>query len=400
MNASFEKFLKSEMEKMEALHLKRELSYYEACDGAVMNLNGQRFLQFASNSYLDLGSVAEIREAMSEALARYGTGSGGSRLITGGKEIHRELEKALAAFKGTEDALLFNTGYMANLGVISALCQKDDFIFSDRLNHASIIDGIRLSKASVFVYAHNDLKDLERLLIEAGLPNSSKKALIVSDGVFSMDGDLADLPGLLKLSKKYGALLMLDEAHATGVVGKKGHGLAEHFGCENPDIVVGTLSKALFCEGGFVAGKKRLIEFLYNKARSFIYTTAMSPCVAAGGLAALRYLDTYPERVLKLAENSAFFRAELKKRGLNVTDFPSAIIIIELKKEELALTVSKELKEKGLLIPAVRFPTVPKGKACLRASVMATHEKEDLIFAAETIAQCIKSAQSKNEGNL
>lgn len=345
-------------------------------------------LLLASNSYLDLANIPELKQAMAQAVLDWGTGSGGARLTTGNKTPHDELENELAKFKGEEAAITFNTGYMANVGTISALCGKSDIIFSDALNHASIIDGIRLSRATCVVYKHNDMTDLERAIQENA---TNQKMLIVTDAVFSMDGDLANLPELLRIAHTYNCLLMIDEAHATGVIGQTGRGLAEHYGCEHADVTVGTLSKAIACEGGFVAGKKQLIEFLKNKSRSFIFTTAMSPAMAAGALRNLQFLESHPERVQQLQENVKFFCEALQREGLNVPQSPSAIIPVIIGDEAAALNASAKLLERGYMIPAIRYPTVAKGQARLRASLMATHTHEELERAAKAIAQVIKS---------
>ena len=356
----------------------------------------QEQILLASNSYLDLANIDELKQAMAQAVLEWGTGSGGARLTTGNKTPHQELEEFIAKFKGEESAITFNTGYMANVGTISALCGKNDFIFSDELNHASIIDGIRLSRAKCFVYKHNDMADLQRVIQEADksrvgesvLPASRK--LIVTDAVFSMDGDLANLPELLRVAKENDCLLMIDEAHATGVLGKTGRGLAEHYGCAHADVIVGTLSKAVAAEGGFVAGLKQLTEFLKNKSRSFIFTTAMAPAVAAAACNNLRYIGAHPERVQNLRDNVKFFCEALQREGVKVELSPSAIVPIVIGDEAKALQVSAKLQEQGILIPAIRYPTVAKGQARLRASLMATHTHEQLQIAATTIAQIIK----------
>jgi 8-amino-7-oxononanoate synthase len=300
-----------------------------------------------------------------------------------------ELEAEIARFKGEEAAITFNTGYMANVGTISALCGKGDYIFSDELNHASIIDGIRLSKAKCFVYKHNDMADLERVILEA-MADGEFRGMIVTDAVFSMDGDLANLPELLKIAKAHEVLLMIDEAHATGVLGKTGRGLAEHYGCEHADVTVGTLSKAVAAEGGFVAGKQKLIDFLRNKSRSFIFTTAMAPAVAAAALNNLKFIEAHPERVQQLRDNVDYFCESLRREGLNVATSPSAIVPIVIGDEAKAMQISATLQEHGILIPAIRYPTVAKGSARLRASLMATHTHEELKLAAKNIAEAIK----------
>ena len=355
----------------------------------------QEQILLASNSYLDLANIDELKQAMAQAVLEWGTGSGGARLTTGNKTPHQELEEFIAKFKGEESAITFNTGYMANVGTISALCGKNDFIFSDELNHASIIDGIRLSRAKCFVYKHNDMADLQRIILEADKSRADSasqapRKLIVTDAVFSMDGDLANLPELLRIAKETDCLLMVDEAHATGVLGKTGRGLAEHYGCAHADVIVGTLSKAVAAEGGFVAGLKQLTEFLKNKSRSFIFTTAMAPAVAAAACNNLRYIDAHPERVQNLRDNVKFFCEALQREGVKVELSPSAIVPIVIGDEAKALQVSAKLQEQGILIPAIRYPTVAKGQARLRASLMATHTHEQLQIAATTIAQIIK----------
>ena len=352
----------------------------------------QEQILLASNSYLDLANVDELKQAMAQAVLEWGTGSGGARLTTGNKTPHQELEEFIAKFKGEESAITFNTGYMANVGTISALCGKNDFIFSDELNHASIIDGIRLSRAKCFVYKHNDMADLERVIKEAAATLDARpfRGLIVTDAVFSMDGDLANLPELLRIAKENDCLLMIDEAHATGVLGKTGRGLAEHYGCAHADVTVGTLSKAVAAEGGFVAGKQQLIDFLRNKARSFIFTTAMAPAVAAAACNNLHYIDAHPERVQNLRDNVKFFCEALQHEGVKVEQSPSAIVPIVIGDEARALEISAKLQNAGILIPAIRYPTVAKGQARLRASLMATHTHEQLQAAATVIAQAVK----------
>ncbi|WP_295857952.1 8-amino-7-oxononanoate synthase [uncultured Fibrobacter sp.] len=393
-------FTKDALEAARANNTYRSMRLMETPESSRVKIrmpNGasQEQILLASNSYLDLANIDELKQAMAQAVLEWGTGSGGARLTTGNKTPHQELEEFIAKFKGEESAITFNTGYMANVGTISALCGKNDFIFSDELNHASIIDGIRLSRAKCFVYKHNDMADLQRVILEAeksraesALPAPRK--LIVTDAVFSMDGDLANLPELLRVAKENDCLLMVDEAHATGVLGKTGRGLAEHYGCAHADVTVGTLSKAVAAEGGFVAGPKQLTEFLKNKSRSFIFTTAMAPAVAAAACNNLRFIDAHPERVQNLRDNVKFFCDALRREGVNVDLSPSAIVPIVIGDEAKAMQVSAKLQEQGILIPAIRYPTVAKGQARLRASLMATHTHEQLQTAASTIAQIIK----------
>lgn len=392
-------FTKDALESARANNTYRSMRLMETPESSRVKIrmpNGasQEQVLLASNSYLDLANIYELKQAMAETVLEWGTGSGGARLTTGNKTPHQELEDFIAKFKCEESAITFNTGYMANVGTISALCGKNDFVFSDELNHASIIDGIRLSRAKCFVYKHNDMADLQRVIQEAeksraesALPAPRK--LIVTDAVFSMDGDLANLPELLRIAKETDCLLMIDEAHATGVLGKTGRGLAEHYGCAHADVTVGTLSKAVAAEGGFVAGPKQLTEFLKNKSRSFIFTTAMAPAVAAAACNNLRYIDTHPERVQNLRDNVKFFCDALQREGVNVELSPSAIVPIVIGDEAKAMQISAKLQEQGILIPAIRYPTVAKGQARLRASLMATHTKEELEFAATKIAEIL-----------
>jgi 8-amino-7-oxononanoate synthase len=393
-------FTKDALEAARANNTYRTLRHISSPEASHVTIAGKDTVLLASNSYLDLANVPELKQAMADAVLEWGTGSGGARLTTGNKTPHDELEEFIAKFKGEEAAIAFNTGYMANVGTISALCGKNDFIFSDELNHASIIDGIRLSRAKCFVYKHNDMADLERA-IEAAKAEfcareklaenavSNFRGLIVTDAVFSMDGDLANLPELLRIARARDCLLMIDEAHATGVLGRTGRGLAEHYNCEHADVTVGTLSKAVAAEGGFVAGSKQLIEFLKNKSRSFIFTTAMAPAVAAAALRNLQFIDAHPERVQQLRDNVKFFCDALRLHGLQVPQTESAIIPIIIGDEAKALRISETLQNEGVLIPAIRYPTVAKGQARLRASLMATHTKEELEFAAAKIAEII-----------
>lgn len=396
-----ENFAENALQSMREKHIYRKLRLMVSPESAHVQMANEDGLKenilLASNSYLDLANIFELKQAMANAVLEWGTGSGGARLTTGNKTPHLELENEIAKFKNEEAAITFGTGYMANVGTISALCTKNDIIFSDALNHASIIDGIRLSRAKCYVYKHNDLEDLKRLLAEAVNANGEKlgtgsaRGLIVTDAVFSMDGDLANLPELLKIAHENGVLLMIDEAHATGVIGKTGRGLAEYYGSEHADVTVGTLSKAVACEGGFVAGKKLLIEFLKNKARSFIFTTAMSPAVAFAACNNLRYIENHPDCVQKLQSNVKFFCEALQKFGLDVPQVPSAIVPIMVGDEEKTLQLSSKLEKEGILIPAIRYPTVPEGCARLRASLMASHTEEDLEFAARKIAETLRN---------
>ena len=365
--------------------LYRNTKEISSAQAAHIIYQGQNQLMLASNDYLGLIDHPEVKEAAKEAINIYGVGSGGSRLTTGTLPLHNQLETALASFKHTEKALIFNTGYMANVGIISALGIKDSIIFSDELNHASIIDGCRLSHAKTVVYKHNDMKDLaEKLQEHAGC-----QGLIVTDAVFSMGGDIAPLPDIMALAEQYHVLTMVDEAHATGVIGAAGRGIVEHFGLKcQPDVLMGTLSKALAAEGGYVCGSQLLIDYLRNTARSYIFSTSLSPAVLAAATKALELLENQPSMVHQLQENTRIFCKTLQQEGIEAHS-DTAIVPIVLHDEELALRVAEELNRQNIFISPIRYPTVPKGQAMLRAALMATHTPEELCQAAHTIGQTI-----------
>ena len=365
--------------------LYRNTKEISSAQAAHIIYQGQNQLMLASNDYLGLIDHPEVKEAAKEAINIYGVGSGGSRLTTGTLPLHNQLETALASFKHTEKALIFNTGYMANVGIISALGIKDSIIFSDELNHASIIDGCRLSHAKTVVYKHNDMQDLaEKLQKYAGC-----QGLIVTDAVFSMGGDIAPLPDIMALAEQYHVLTMVDEAHATGVIGATGQGIAEHFGLKRqPDVLMGTLSKALAAEGGYVCGSQLLIDYLRNTARSYIFSTSLSPAVLAAATKALKLLADQPSMVHQLQDNTRIFCKTLQQEGIEAHS-DTAIVPIVLHDEELALCVAEELNRQNIFISPIRYPTVPKGQAMLRAALMATHTPEELRQAAHTIGQTI-----------
>ena len=365
----------------------------DAPTGPTAHVGGRDVVVLSSNDYLDLANDPAVVSAAASAAGRWGAGSGGSRLTTGTQPPHVALEEHLARFKGTESALVFPTGYMANVGVISALARKGDVILSDELNHASIIDGCRLSGADVMVYPHGDLADLERRLSSC---RGYRRRVAVSDAVFSMDGDVLDLPRFLDICRRHNAFSVVDEAHATGVVGATGRGLSERFDCPHPDVIVGTLSKALGSTGGFVCATRMMIEYFMNAARSFMFTTAPGAPAVAAADAALTVLESEPERVSALRENVRFFMAELARRGIKAqTD--SAIVPILVGDERRALDAADELLRRGFMIPAIRYPTVPRGAARLRAAIMSSHRKEDLSLAALHIADALGIPRSPAE---
>ncbi|MRR15421.1 MAG: 8-amino-7-oxononanoate synthase [Deltaproteobacteria bacterium] len=363
------------LQQIKAAGLYREMRYLQSPQGAHVRIGGEDILMLSSNSYLGLCADLRLKQAARDAIEKFGTGSGGSRLTTGSCEIHKELEAEIAAFKGTEAALVFNTGYMANVGVLSAIADKSWVIFSDRLNHASIIDGCRLSGAEVIVYEHADPADLERKAASC----RGRRGLIVTDGLFSVDGDIAPLPALVEIARKYRLLLMVDDAHATGVLGAKGGGTADYFHLtDGIDIAMGTFSKALASEGGFIAGSRALIDYLANTARSFIFSTALSPATIAVSLAAINIVQTEPGRRKTLLANAAWFREKLRANGFDVSDHPTPVISVMLGRPDLAVEFSERLMGKRIFVSAIRPPTVPQGTSRLRINLMATHTKEDL----------------------
>ncbi|KGF47671.1 8-amino-7-oxononanoate synthase [Veillonella montpellierensis DNF00314] len=348
--------------------------YYPKSPSTVV-LEGKEYVMMASNNYLGLTHHPKVIQAAIRALETYGTGSGGSRLINGTHKLFTTLEKELATYKETEKALVFNTGYMANVGTISALMGKDDLIFSDALNHASIIDGCRMSKANIITYEHCNMNDLEKKLQSYG--NQSQNKLIVTDGVFSMDGDIAPLDKLVWLKEKYNSLLMVDDAHATGVIGN-GKGSAHHYHLDHKvDIQLGTLSKALGSVGGFVATNSIISDYLINTSRPFIFSTALAPANIGAALAALELIESDTTLIDKLYNNVKYLSNRLQRIGLLATSHTPIFPII-VGDAEKALRLSDILKENGIIVTAIRPPTVPKGESRLRLTVTASHTEEQL----------------------
>jgi len=353
----------------------RQLRLVEQTSGPEIVMNGKKFLNFASNNYLGLANHPVICQRAAESIAIWGVGSGASRLITGNSSLHEELEKKIADFKKQDSSVLFNCGYMANLGGITALTGKDDIIYSDMLNHASIIDGARLSKAKISVYDHSDPRDLEAKIRTSG----KKGGLIVSDGVFSMDGDIALLPELVEIARQYECALMIDDAHGTGVIGKTGRGVCEHFNLyEGVDLHMGTLSKALGSEGGFIAGSDILADLLRNVARPFIFSTAITPSSVAAASAAIDVLREEVWRVRTLSKNSRYLREGLRSIGLTVPDGITPIIPVIVGSNKDTISFSTILEQEGIFSPAIRPPTVPEGLGRIRVTTMATHTHEHL----------------------
>src|SRR5229473_6633894 len=345
----------------------------------VCMFDGREVINLASNNYLGLTSDKRLRKASIEAVRKLGVGAGAVRRIAGTMKLHMDLEEQIAKFKNVEACVVFQSGFTANAGTVSAVLGKDDLIISDELNHASIIDGARLSKATIKVFKHKDVKDCERILQEhADFPG---KKLIITDGVFSMDGDIAPLPELCGLAERYGCIMMVDDAHSSGVLGRGGRGTVDHLNCHGRvHIQVGTLSKAIGAMGGYVGGSRELIDFLSHRARPFLYSTGHPPSVIATCQAAFTLLDSPDgEQLLnKLRSNTKFFQRRLKKSGFSTGATQTPITPIHVGEGAKAFEFSRRLYDAGVYIPAVGFPTVPEGKARLRAMVTATHKRSDL----------------------
>jgi len=371
--------------------LRRTLRLVESPQATRVTRAGRTLTCFGSNNYLGLANHPRIVAAVRHAVERWGWGSGASRLVTGHMPPHQDLEQALARFKRTEAALVCSTGYQANLAAIRSLAGKGDVILLDKLDHASIIDAALGSGATVRVFPHKDYRKLQRLLERTA---SARRRVIVTDTLFSMDGDFADLPRLVELKKRYDAILCVDEAHATGVWGANGRGVAERMGVEDDvDVTVGTLSKALGGIGGFVAGSRELIEWVINTAGPFIYTTALPPAACAAALAALELVHEEPTRRLRLARLAERLRNELKSQGWNIGGSESQIIPVIVGEADRAVRLATELEAEGLLVPAIRPPTVPRGHARLRVSLCSEHSDAEMDY----LATCLRRSLRRGE---
>jgi glycine C-acetyltransferase len=373
--------------KQKGTHFK--LRVLEDEQAPVCTFDGKRVINLASNNYLGLTTHPKLREAALEATKKYGVGSGAVRTIAGTMSLHMELEKKIARFKGTEACVVFQSGFTANAGTVSALLGRSDFIISDELNHASIIDGARLSRATIKVFRHKDMEDAEELLKEVSGEPGHK--LIITDGVFSMDGDIGPLPALCDLAEKYGAIMMVDDAHASGVLGRNGRGTVDHFNVHGRvDVQVGTLSKAIGALGGYVCGSRDLIDFLYHRGRPFLFSTSHPPSVAATCIAAFDVLQDEPELIDQLWDNTRYFKKELGNLGFNIggqntpaSETPITPIIVG--EGRLAMEFSRELFKEGVMATGIAFPTVPEGKARIRTIMTATHTRAMLDEALETL---------------
>ena len=382
-------YLTDQMNELKAKGTHFSLRVLEDEQAPECTIDGKHVINIASNNYLGLTTHPKLREAAMAALKKYGVGSGAVRTVAGTMKIHMELEEKIARFKNVEACVVFQSGFTANAGTVSAILGKDDFIISDELNHASIIDGARLSRAKIKVFRHKDTAHAEELLKE--VQNEPGHKLVITDGVFSMDGDVAPLPALCDLAEKYGAIMMVDDAHASGVLGRNGRGTIDHFKVHGRvDIQVGTLSKAIGALGGYVCGSRDLIDFLYHRARPFLFSTSHPPSVAASCMAAFDVLEQEPERIEKLWENTRYWKKELGNLGYNIggvntpaSETPITPIIIGDGK--LTMEFSRELFKEGVLGTGIVFPTVPEGKARVRTIMTATHTRDELARALEVL---------------
>ena len=383
-------FFKEQLDTKVQNYNLRTLKEYCPIDAVRVKRDDKEYLMMASNNYLGLTFDSRVIEGALKGAQQYGTGSGGSRLVSGTFPLFTDLENELAKFKNTEKALVFNTGYMANVGTISAIADKNTIIFSDALNHASIIDGCRLSKATIKAYSHCDVEELKFLLKQA---DRNVRKLIVTDGVFSMDGDIAPLDKLYELSRDYNALLMVDDAHATGTIGN-GHGTAAYFNLEKEiDIQLGTLSKSLGSVGGYVAGNSTIIDYLVNMSRSFIFSTALSPADIGAALAALHVLETDTSVLGRLQENVNYMSDQLTSMGIDSTN-ETPIFPILIGSNEDTLAVSDYLYEAGIIGTAIRPPTVPIGESRIRLTVTAAHNKEQIDYVCQSLYNAMKQLDS------
>ena len=375
-------YLHDQLEQWRAEGTYQRLRVLESESAAEARFDGKQVINLASNNYLGLTTHPKLREAALDAVKKYGVGSGAVRTISGTMSLHMQLEERIAVFKNVEACVVFQSGFAANAGTVSAILTPDDHIISDELNHASIIDGCRLSKAKIHVFPHKDVAAAEKILAElAALPG---RKLLITDGVFSMDGDIGPLPGLCDAAEKHGAIMMVDDAHASGVLGRNGRGTIDHFNVHGRvHVQVGTLSKAIGVLGGYVCGSRDLIEFLYHRARPFLFSTSHPPAVAAACIAAFDVLEQEPERIERLWENTRYFKKGLQDAGFNTGISETPITPVIVGEAALAHQLSRELFNEGVLATGIGFPTVAKGKARVRTIVAATHTKAELDQALE-----------------
>ncbi len=382
-------FLEQEIEKIKEAGQLITIRTISSAQGAWFVADGKKVLNMCSNNYLGFANHEALKQAAKKAIDEFGVGPGAVRTISGTQTLHIELERKLAGFKRTEAAIVLQSGFQANAATIPALVGEGDLIFSDELNHASIIDGCRLTKARVVRYKHNNAEDLDaKMKAEA----SSGRRLVVTDGVFSMDGDIAPLPELLEVARKHGAMTMVDDAHGEGVLGEAGRGAVDHFGLVGEiDVEIGTLSKAFGVLGGFVAGPKVLIDFLRQRARPFLFSTGLSPADVAACIAAVEILEQSDELVRRLWDNADYFKRSMQQQGWDLGKTQTPITPVMVGDEHKAAQLSKDLFSAGVYAQSIQFPTVPKGMARLRVMISAAHERSDLDFAVSKFGECGKA---------
>jgi glycine C-acetyltransferase len=382
-------YLHDQLEDWRAQGTYQRLRILESPSEAEARFDGKQVINLASNNYLGLTTHPKLREAALDAVRKFGVGSGAVRTISGTMTLHMRLEERIAAFKNVEACVVFQSGFAANAGTVSAILTPEDHIISDELNHASIIDGCRLSKAKIHVFPHKDAAAAENIL--AGLDGASGRKLLISDGVFSMDGDIGPLPALVEAAERHGAIMMVDDAHSSGVLGRNGRGTIDHFDLHGRvHVQVGTLSKAIGVLGGYVCGSRDLIEFLYHRARPFLFSTSHPPAVAAACLAAFDVLEQEPERIDQLWENTRYFKQGLRDAGFDTGISETPITPVMVGDAKLAFEFSRALFDAGVLATGIGFPTVAKGKARIRTIVASTHTKEDLDQALEILRTTAK----------
>jgi glycine C-acetyltransferase len=379
-------YLHDQLEQWRAEGTYQRLRVLESESAAESRFDGKEVVNLASNNYLGLTTHPKLREAALAATRQYGVGSGAVRTISGTMSLHMQLEERIAAFKNVEACVVFQSGFAANAGTVSAVLTPDDHIISDELNHASIIDGCRLSKAKIHVFPHKDVAAAKKILAE--LDGGAGRKLLISDGVFSMDGDIGPLPGLVEAAERHGAIMMVDDAHSSGVLGRNGRGTIDHFGLHGRvHIQVGTLSKAIGVLGGYVCGSRDLIEFLYHRARPFLFSTSHPPAVAASCLAAFDVLEEEPERITRLWDNTKYFKQGLTSAGFNTGISETPITPVIVGDAALAHQLSRELFQEGVFATGIGFPTVAKGKARVRTIVTSEHTRAELDRALEAFSK-------------
>jgi glycine C-acetyltransferase len=377
-------FLKLELDGLRAKNLYRKLRILKGRQLPESIFDGQAVVNLSSNNYLGLNTHPRLVEAALKATEKYGVGSGAVRTIAGTMEIHMELEEKIARFKQVEASVVFQSGFTANAGTVAAILGKEDMIISDELNHASIIDGCRLSRAEIRVFPHKSIDGLERVLKETR--NHPGKKLVITDGVFSMDGDIAPLPRIVEMAESFGAIMMIDDAHASGVLGRHGRGTVDHYQLHGRvDIQVGTLSKAIGALGGYVCGSKALIDYLYHRARPFLFSTSHPPAVAASCIAAFDVLEQEPQLLDKLWENTRFFKSGLSRLGFNTGESETPITPVIVGRGDLAMRFSDELFKEGVFAQGIGYPTVPEARSRIRTIVTATHTQTQLQFALDVL---------------